>query len=92
MGHLTRPFYKAPFSYTILLLSSGVLILNIGFAGECGIGMSVSRPVLSGTPTMISTTNFRVHYTTSGVDASAQQWADSVAVYVEEVRTTSQVH
>jgi hypothetical protein len=66
-----------------------------GIAQECSLGNADSlqaagvvqeRPNLSGTPIIIATANFRVHYTTSGQDLTTTQWAQAVADYAEEVR------
>ncbi|MBI4546679.1 MAG: T9SS type A sorting domain-containing protein [Ignavibacteriae bacterium] len=48
---------------------------------------AVSRPTLSGPELTIQTTNFIVHYTLSGTDATTQQWADSVAEYAQHCWT-----
>lgn len=46
-------------------------------------GESRARPNLSGTETYISTTHFRVWYTTTGYDSSTYAYADSVSHYAE---------
>ncbi len=41
------------------------------------------RPTLSGTEINEVTTNFRIHYTTSGSDSTTAELAESIAVYAE---------
>ena len=61
---------------------------------ECGLHLmspgqrlsqAATRPALSGPELTITTTNFRIHYTTSGTDSTTVQWADSVAADAEDV-------
>ena len=46
-------------------------------------GESRARPNLSGTETYISSTHFRVWYTTTGYDSTTYAYADSVSHYAE---------
>ncbi len=46
-------------------------------------GIKLARPSLSGPVSYIERTNFRVHYTTSGNDATTPAYAESVAKFIE---------
>ncbi|UCE20590.1 MAG: putative Ig domain-containing protein [Gemmatimonadota bacterium] len=48
------------------------------------LASSMQRPTLSGPETVITTAHFRIHYTTSGVDAVSQGYAENVSDYAEE--------
>lgn len=78
-----------------------LMIPNFNFAQvneECGfpaalqrlqrLGEVAGRPTLSGPVLNINTTNFKIHYTLSGTDATTSAWAESVAVYAEHCWST----
>lgn len=44
----------------------------------------LQRPNLSGPESVITTTHFKIHYTTSGSDAVTQDYADDIAGYAEK--------
>lgn len=87
--------------YLIYLLLIPVLLIaeqpshhNIENYEECGLprldellkrGEGRARPTLSGTTLFINTTNYRIHYTLSGADATTQAYAESTAVAAESV-------
>lgn len=45
------------------------------------LGEVAGRPTLSGPELTINTTNFKIHYTLSGTDATTSAWASAVAEY-----------
>ena len=44
----------------------------------------LSRPTLSGPESIITTTHFKIHYTTSGSDAVTYEYAENVSNYAEQ--------
>jgi len=86
-----------PLSFFMKRISLFLLVLGLGFTFAenkewCGTqeavrlfksGIKLARPTLSGPESCIVRTNFRVHYTTSGSDATTPAYAESTANYIE---------
>ncbi|MBS4015887.1 MAG: T9SS type A sorting domain-containing protein [Candidatus Latescibacteria bacterium] len=82
------------FLIPIFLFAAQAYYHDIENYAECGLpkleellknGEGRARPVLSGTTLFINTTNYRIHYTLSGADATTTAYAESTAVAAESV-------
>ena len=82
-------FWFTPF------LIGGLFVLTDQAVADICVSTGAGRPVLSGTPVIISSTNFRVHYTLSGSDVTTlaqvrQLWTknvDSVSIAQKGIKS-----
>jgi len=100
MSHRTENFGGAvlAIAFALFLQLLGPVFSSAQVNEDCGFpaalerlqqfGEVAGRPTLSGPVVNINTTNFKIHYTLSGTDATTSAWAESVAVYAEHCWST----